>query len=231
MRLACDASPGLDENFLLGRSVLPVMFRWSSDGCTVGTSGIAAVSPRRTVAETVIRTNSERATPANLVRRRREGRHGMKLDEDAQRAGTAMERFRERVQGEWRRSLVRALTEPARAQDADVDLPATPLDELAARAVADAWPQVDVVMRPIFEKITEANVERDTDMQPLPLPTARVPRAAWLGAEEVAPVLGMTAHTLRRLARTGDCPVVVRRIGGRWCFSRADLERLVDATR
>ena len=50
----------------------------------------------------------------------------------------------------------------------------------------------------------------------------------WLDAEEVAPLLATTAHTLRRLARQGRSPVVVRRIGGRWRFSRRSVEAFVD---
>ncbi len=50
----------------------------------------------------------------------------------------------------------------------------------------------------------------------------------WLDAEQVAPLLCTTAHTLRRLARQGRCPVVVRRIGGRWRFSRRSVEEFVD---
>ncbi len=50
----------------------------------------------------------------------------------------------------------------------------------------------------------------------------------WLDAEEAAPLLCTTAHTLRRLARQGRCPVVVRRIGGRWRFSRRSVEEFVD---
>jgi len=32
---------------------------------------------------------------------------------------------------------------------------------------------------------------------------------------------------MRRLARQGRSPIVVRRIGGRWRFSRLDLERFL----
>jgi excisionase family DNA binding protein len=49
-----------------------------------------------------------------------------------------------------------------------------------------------------------------------------------MDAEEVAPLLSTTAHTLRRLAREGKCPVLVRRIGGRWRFSRLDVDRFID---
>ncbi len=53
------------------------------------------------------------------------------------------------------------------------------------------------------------------------------PHRPWLDAEEVAPLLCTTAHTLRRLAREERCPIVVRRIGGRWRFSRRDLARFL----
>ena len=59
-----------------------------------------------------------------------------------------------------------------------------------------------------------------------PTPNDRPP-PPWLDAEEVAPHLCTTAHTLRRLARQGRSPIVVRRIGGRWRFSRLDLERFL----
>ena len=60
-------------------------------------------------------------------------------------------------------------------------------------------------------------------------PEDTIPPSAspWLDAEEVAPLLSTTAHTLRRLARQGHCPIVVRRIGGRWRFSRRDLARFL----
>jgi excisionase family DNA binding protein len=59
-----------------------------------------------------------------------------------------------------------------------------------------------------------------------PTPNDRPP-PPWLDAEEVAPHLCTTAHTMRRLARQGRSPIVVRRIGGRWRFSRRDLERFL----
>ena len=50
----------------------------------------------------------------------------------------------------------------------------------------------------------------------------------WTTAEEAAPYLATTAHSLRRLARTGRSPIVTRRVGSRWLFSRADLARFCD---
>ncbi len=51
--------------------------------------------------------------------------------------------------------------------------------------------------------------------------------STWVSAQDVATALGVTAHTLRRLARDGRSPVVVRRVGGQWRFSRADLDRFI----
>ena len=52
-------------------------------------------------------------------------------------------------------------------------------------------------------------------------------RVPWMDAEEAAAALGSTAHTMRRLAREGRSPALVRRVGGRWRWSRADVERFV----
>jgi hypothetical protein len=49
----------------------------------------------------------------------------------------------------------------------------------------------------------------------------------WLSAEEAAPQLATTAHSLRRLARLGRSPILTRRVGCRWLFSRADLDRFL----
>lgn len=62
-----------------------------------------------------------------------------------------------------------------------------------------------------------------TDTPPEPAPAG-----PWLDAEAVAPYLCTTSHTLRRLAREGRSPVLVRRIGGRWWFSRLDLMRFLE---
>lgn len=156
------------------------------------------------------------------------------LATDVHRGTDPVEQFRERVQGHWRRTLVQALTEPMNEeQDGNPEVPSVPIDRLAAHVVSVVWPQVEELVRPIFEMTTEIGTRVEAPLETArSLPSsARVRPAAWLSAEEVAPVLQMTAHTLRRLARKGECPIVVRRIGGRWCFSRSDLERLVETTR
>jgi hypothetical protein len=156
------------------------------------------------------------------------------LETDVHRGTDPVEQFRERVQGHWRRTLVQALTEPMNEEpDGNPEVPSAPIDRLAAHVVSVVWQQVEDLVRPIFQVPTEVGtrIEAFPETAPsLPSP-AGVRPAVWLRAEEVAPVLQMTAHTLRRLARKGECPIVVRRIGGCWCFSRSDLERLVDTTR
>ena len=49
----------------------------------------------------------------------------------------------------------------------------------------------------------------------------------WLDAEQTGLLLGATGHTMRRLARENRSPVMVRRIGGRWRFSRQDVLHLM----
>ena len=54
------------------------------------------------------------------------------------------------------------------------------------------------------------------------------PASPWMVTDEVAPFLRTTAHTLRRLAREGRWPILVRRVGGCWRFSRVELQRFLD---
>jgi hypothetical protein len=51
--------------------------------------------------------------------------------------------------------------------------------------------------------------------------------APWITAVEAAPLLATTAQNLRRLARLGCSPILTRRVGSRWLFSRADLGRFL----
>lgn len=62
-----------------------------------------------------------------------------------------------------------------------------------------------------------------------PLPPVDLTTRPWIDAVELATLLGVTPHTLRRLAREGKSPVRVRRVGGRWRWSRADLEAFIRA--
>lgn len=157
----------------------------------------------------------------------------MPRDTSPPRKGSiGIEILRVRVQRDWALALVRALTEPTSDGDhGKGEAPTTPIEQLAARAAADAWPHVEELVRPIFESVAGDEIatgERLEELEsPAPVPPSR--RAVWLSAEEAASVLGITAHTLRRLARVGKSPITVRRVGGRWWYSASDIERLFEA--
>jgi excisionase family DNA binding protein len=59
------------------------------------------------------------------------------------------------------------------------------------------------------------------------MPSQSARPSPWLTAEEAARQLATTAHNLRRLARLGRSPILARRVGSRWLFSRADLSRFI----
>src|SRR5919199_4145570 len=103
--------------------------------------------------------------------------------------------------------------------------PSAPIEQPAAYAAGEAWPVVERLVRPIFVFLACPGPPSEkllTERAPS-LPPARP--AVWLSADEVALVVGITAHTLRRLARAGKSPGSVA--WGQWWFSRADVERLL----
>ena len=143
--------------------------------------------------------------------------------------------FRERLQVDWQQRIVRALIEPwSDAAGPDGNRSSTAIEEIARVSVAAVWPDVERVLQPVFEMLGEFCLgmdEPETQASEAGRAVApETPQAPWLSAEEAAPVLNVTPHTLRRLAREDRSPVVVRRIGGRWCFSRRDVERFVGET-
>ncbi len=148
----------------------------------------------------------------------------------------ALRQFRQRLQVDWQQRIARALTEPCSdAARPDGNRTSTPIEEIARVAVAAVWPEVERVLQPVFQMLAEVqpvtdppNETRWSEARPAVDPEPR--QTPWLSAEEAAPVLNVTPHTLRRLAREDRSPVVVRRIGGRWCFSRRDVERFVGET-
>lgn len=136
-----------------------------------------------------------------------------------------MEEFRRRVQREWTRALVQALTEPiGQEQKPELDESMAPIEQLAAHAAADAWPAVERLVRPIFVTVSVRNPSQEEQAEDRPPPSSP-PLGRRFGSPPttLAPIVGITAHTLRRLARAGKSPIVVRRMGGRWWFSRVDL--------
>ncbi len=100
-----------------------------------------------------------------------------------------------------------------------------PWEEVASTAVEAIWSEIESIVSPIVELLASVP---DAEVQSERLPPAETPPAKlWLSADEVAPLLHTTPHSLRRLAREGHSPVPAHRIGGRWWFARAQVERFL----
>jgi hypothetical protein len=100
-----------------------------------------------------------------------------------------------------------------------------PWEEVASTAVETIWRDVDAVVSPIVQllaatPLVDARPERSAHAH-------ETPSALWISADEVAPLLRTTAHSLRRLAREGRSPTRARRIGARWWFARVEVERFL----
>lgn len=108
-----------------------------------------------------------------------------------------------------------------------------PWEEVAATAVEALWNDLEPLVAPVVDLVSQARLSTTSavsvEVEPAPGVEASdlVPERVWLSADEVAPLLRTTPHSLRRLARQGQSPVVVRRIGGRWWFARIDVERFL----
>jgi excisionase family DNA binding protein len=108
-------------------------------------------------------------------------------------------------------------------------------EEVASLAVEALWNDIEPIVRPVVGLLAQTSSGLTAPSAESPSrcePTRSVDPPAerqhlWLSAEETAALLNTTAHTLRRLAREERCPVLVRRIGGRWRFARVDVERFV----
>jgi hypothetical protein len=107
-----------------------------------------------------------------------------------------------------------------------------PWEEVAALAVETLWNDLERIVVPVIELLdAEAVGQAAGSPTPSRAPTSRRGKQApWLSADDVAPLLQTTAHSLRRLAREGRSPVLVRRIGGRWWFARRDVYRFIGAS-
>lgn len=102
---------------------------------------------------------------------------------------------------------------------------AVPWEEVASTAVEAIWSDVEAIVSPIVELLAANPV---ADPPPArPAPARQSPTALWMSADEVAPLLRTTAHSLRRLARESRSPIPAHRIGGRWWFARAEVERFL----
>lgn len=138
--------------------------------------------------------------------------------------------LRSRVHARWQERVVDAFRErgwqPARHE---ASASPVPWEEVASMAVEAIWRDVEAIVSPIVELLAATPV---VDAPPAQPPPARQsPTALWMSADEVAPLLRTTAHSLRRLAREGRAPVPAHRIGARWWFARAEVERFLDTVR
>ena len=131
--------------------------------------------------------------------------------------------LRARLYDVWQPPLVEALREtgwqrPLRERSNEP----VPWDEVAAVAIDTLWTTASMLVASALEV---------TPSTPPPVPASEQSPTSllnpWLSAEEAAPLLRTTAHTMRRLAREDRSPVIARRIGGRWWFARIDVERFL----
>jgi lambda repressor-like predicted transcriptional regulator len=130
------------------------------------------------------------------------------------------------VHEDWQRQVVDALRQrgwhPPRHASSGGPVP---WEEVASTAVEAVWADVERIIAPLLDVISRSGlgVEHAPKATAAPEPSD----ALWLSADEVAPLLRTTAHSLRRLAREHRSPVPVQRIGGRWWFARAEVDRFL----
>lgn len=141
-----------------------------------------------------------------------------------------------RVHSAWQQRLVAKFRERGwQPPSSEASGGPVPWEEVASLAVETLWSDLDRMIAPILELLTSSAARHErTNMPQLASSSVERPRLSmedrpppWLSADEAAPLLHTTAHSLRRLAREGRSPTVVRRIGGRWWFARADLDRFL----
>lgn len=92
-------------------------------------------------------------------------------------------------------------------------------------AVEAIWRDVEAIVSPIVTLLAAAPQVHAPPERPAP--ARESPTALWMSADEVAPLLRTTAHSLRRLAREERSPIPAHRIGGRWWFARAQVDRFL----
>ncbi len=147
------------------------------------------------------------------------------------------EALRLRVHSEWQQRLGEAFRhrgwQTPRYESSGGPVP---WEEVAALAVETLWTDLEPMIKPVLDLISETTPPFCAAPPRPPANQPSSPRSVerslrrqqvWLSADEAAPLLRTTAHTLRRLAREGQSPVVVRRIGGRWWFARKDVDRFI----
>ena len=139
---------------------------------------------------------------------------------------TTTDELRSLVHARWQERVVDACRErgwkPARHTASGGPVP---WEEVASIAVEAIWSDVEAIVE-LLAAAPEADAARER-----PVPVRQSPTALWMSADEVAPLLRTTAHSLRRLVREGRSPIPAHRIGARWWFARAEVERFLDTAR
>lgn len=139
---------------------------------------------------------------------------------------TTTDEVRSLVHGRWQERVVDALRErgwrPARHDGSGAPVP---WEEVASVAVDTIWRDVEAIVSPMVELLGATPVVDVPQERPAPAPHS--PSALWMSADEVAPLLRTTAHSLRRVARERRSPIKAHRIGARWWFARAEVERFL----
>ena len=134
------------------------------------------------------------------------------------------------VHAGWQERVVDAFRErgwqPARHEASGGPVP---WEEVASTAVETIWSDVEAIVTPIVELLAATPVDDAPSERPAAARESTT--ALWMSADEVAPLLCTTAHSLRRLAREGRALVPAHRIGARWWFARAEVERFLDTAR
>ena len=135
--------------------------------------------------------------------------------------------LRSLVHARWQDSVVDALrTRGWQPPRHDASGGPVPWEEVASTAVEAIWRDVEAIVSPIVELLAATPVG---DAPQEPVSTRQSSTALWMSADEVAPLLRTTAHSLRRLAREGRSPIPAHRIAARWWFARAEVDRFLGA--
>jgi len=140
-----------------------------------------------------------------------------------------LDELRSLVHARWQERVVDALRVHAwRPPRHETSGGPVPWEEVASTAVEVLWRDIEAIVSPIVDLVAATPV---LDVpQERPAPARQSPTALWMSADEVAPLLRTTAHSLRRLAREGKSPIPAHRIGARWWFARTEVDRFLGAT-
>jgi hypothetical protein len=119
---------------------------------------------------------------------------------------TNTDEVRSLVQSRWQEHVANALRErgwrPARHAASGGPVP---WEEVASTAAEAIWSDVEAIVSPIVELLAATLVVEASPQRPAP--ARESPTALWISADEVAPLLRTTAHSVRRFARERRSPI------------------------